>query len=236
VAQLTAPVRSSLSAQVADQIVEMISSGEWATGTRIPPEYELAGRLGVSRNTVREALRALAHAGMLRSRPGDGTYVAASSELEASLARRARRADRTEVFEVRAALEQSAARLAAQRRSAADVRQLRQLLAAKTAVGPAQDADGYLRADLALHKAVVRCARNSLLADIYENIAAVIADSIRGSLDDPVRVAGQDERHAELVEAIAAGDALAAGEAAGRIVGVPVPSRRNRSHARAAAR
>ncbi len=229
-AQLSAPVRSNLSAQVADQIVEMIWSGEWATGTRIPAESELAGRLGVSRNTVREALRALAHTGLLRSRPGDGTYVAASSELEVSLARRARRGDLAEAVEVRAMLEQTAARLAAQRRDAADVRLLRRLLADKMAISQAQDPESYLRADLELHRAVVRSAHNSLLTDLYDHLGAAVAESIRRSLDDPAAAAGQDESHAGLVEAVASGDAAAAEEAARRIVGASSRPRARRTN------
>jgi len=86
---LTAPVRSStLAAQVARQLEDLITSGEWPVGTRIPPESELVARLGLSRNTVREALRSLVHLGMLEARVGDGTYVRAFSELQAPMERR----------------------------------------------------------------------------------------------------------------------------------------------------
>src|SRR5262249_42622752 len=83
---LQVPVRgTTLSAQVAEQVVSLITSGAWPVGTRIPPENTLVGRLGVSRNTIREALRSLVHSGMLEARPGDGTYVRTPSELQAPL-------------------------------------------------------------------------------------------------------------------------------------------------------
>lgn len=64
----------------------MIGSGGWPLGEKIPAEPELMAALGVSRNTVREAARALVHAGLLDARPGDGTYVTATDGLGAALA------------------------------------------------------------------------------------------------------------------------------------------------------
>ncbi len=66
-----------------DQLRQSITTGEWPVGTRIPPtEPNLATALGVGRNTVREAVRALAHSGILEvRRGGDGTYVRATSEI-----------------------------------------------------------------------------------------------------------------------------------------------------------
>src|SRR5262249_50494448 len=82
--------RSTLSRQVIDEFERLISSGEWPLGEKIPAEPELMAALGVSRNTVREAVRALVHTGLLDARPGDGTYVTATDGLEAALDRRFR--------------------------------------------------------------------------------------------------------------------------------------------------
>src|ERR1700680_1990412 len=113
---LRSPVRAvTLSTQVARQLEDLITSGAWPVGTRIPAENDLVGQLGVSRNTVREALRSLAHSGMIEARAGDGTYVRALSELELPLVRRASRAKLDDAVEVRGLLEQQAARLAALR-------------------------------------------------------------------------------------------------------------------------
>lgn len=58
-----------------------IENSEWQVGMRIPPEPELMEQLQVSRNTLREAIRALTYAGLLKTRQGDGTYVCSSSVL-----------------------------------------------------------------------------------------------------------------------------------------------------------
>lgn len=67
--------RSSLADQALEQLRQSISDGNWPVGERIPTEDQLAAQLGVGRNTVREAVRALVHGGMLETRQGDGTYV-----------------------------------------------------------------------------------------------------------------------------------------------------------------
>src|SRR5213082_177241 len=64
-----------------ESIRELIVSGEWGPGTRLPREADLAAQLGLSRNSLREAVRALALARVLEVRQGDGTYV---SSLEPS--------------------------------------------------------------------------------------------------------------------------------------------------------
>jgi GntR family transcriptional regulator len=66
-----------LPVQVADRLRERISAGEWPPGSRLPSEHELAVEYGVSRPTVRSALRRLAAAGLLRVRHGAGTFVTA---------------------------------------------------------------------------------------------------------------------------------------------------------------
>ncbi len=82
------PRRAGLSDQVIAELRNQITSGEWPVGSRIPTEPELVEQLGVARNTVREAVRALAHNGLLDIRQGSGTYVAATSELAGVMHRR----------------------------------------------------------------------------------------------------------------------------------------------------
>ncbi|PRC57877.1 GntR family transcriptional regulator, partial [Mycobacterium sp. ITM-2017-0098] len=79
--------RAGLVDQVIDQLRHTIASGEWPVGRRIPNETVLVESLGVGRNPVREAVRALAHAGLLDVRQGDGTYVRATSEVSGALRR-----------------------------------------------------------------------------------------------------------------------------------------------------
>jgi len=198
---------ATLSAQVATQIEGLITSGEWPVGTRIPPEIELVTRLGVSRGTVREALRSLAHSGMLEARPGDGTYVRAFSELAMPLQRRARRARLDEAVEVRCLLEQHAARMAAVRRGPGDVERLRTLLQRQRCASATGDPAAYADADAALHRAVVACAGNEFLTEIYEHLGGALKLSVSPELWDQALAVDELELHAALVEAIVAGDA-----------------------------
>jgi DNA-binding FadR family transcriptional regulator len=218
---LRTPVRAeNLSAQVTRQIEDLITSGTWPVGTRIPPENDLVARLKVSRNTVREALRSLVHTGMLEARAGDGTYVRTPSELAAPLVRRAQRARLEEAVEVRLLLEQQAARLAAERRSPADVARLRELLAAQQAASAAGDRVAYAAADDELHRAVAACARNELLSEIYEHLGGALKLSVSPELWDQDQALAADELdyHAALIDAIADGDPAAAESAAANIV------------------
>ena len=79
--------RTGLVDQVIAQMRELVSSGEWPLGDKIPPETELVTALGVGRNTVREAVRALSHAGLLEVRQGDGTFVRATNEISGAVRR-----------------------------------------------------------------------------------------------------------------------------------------------------
>ena len=231
---LQTPVRGlTLSAQVTEQVEGLITSGEWPVGTRIPPENTLVGRLGVSRNTVREALRSLVHTGLLEARPGDGTYVRAPSELEAPLMRRARRARLEDAVEVRSLLEQQAARLAALRRKGDDVRRLRALLEKQRRASEAGDRVAYAEADAALHQTVVACTGNAFLAEIYEYLGGALKISVSPELWDQMLADEEVRHHAALVDAIAAGNAAAAERAAQALIEAlcdALLSPRNSSH------
>src|SRR5260221_13732432 len=65
----------SVTAAASDKIQGLIISGSWGPGARVPKESELAAQLGLSRNSLREAVRALSQLRVLEVRQGDGTYV-----------------------------------------------------------------------------------------------------------------------------------------------------------------
>src|SRR3954454_20318446 len=142
------------------QLRARIRSGEWTVGTRIPPEPALVDLLGVGRNTVREAVQSLVHAGLLERRQGSGTYVLSRSELAATMGRQIADARQRDVVEVRRALEVEAGRLAARRRTAADASALLQRRDERAAAYHAGDLDAMVATDLALHRAVVRATAN----------------------------------------------------------------------------
>lgn len=207
--------RLSLTNQATEQLWAQIRSGEWEVGSRIPTEPELAEALGVGRNTVREAVRALTHVGVLERRQGSGTFVTARSELSGLVARWLAQADITEAYEVRRALEVEAARLAASRRTEADLGRLDAALAEMQDAWAAGTRDRYVEADAALHLAVVRSARNTVLGDLYADFGTALRSTISEIVGDRLSP-GRWRDHTPLVEAIRRGDsAAAAAEAAG---------------------
>lgn len=82
---ITPPARTS--SLVVDRMSQLIRDGQWPMGTRIPSEPELVELFGVGRNTIREAVRALEHAGLLAPRRGDGTYVCGRNPLAGAISR-----------------------------------------------------------------------------------------------------------------------------------------------------
>ncbi|MEE1770013.1 FCD domain-containing protein [Streptomyces sp. JV185] len=211
---------STLAAQVADQLREQLATGKWPVGTRIPGELELAGLLQVSRNTVREALRALVHLGLLESRVGDGTYVRVAHELEAVLLRRTATTRPVDVLELRAVLEEHAAGLAAERRSQADIARLREVLAAVQESNRSGSMTQVAAADGAFHQAVVQAGGNELLGELYDYLGSALSSLLTALPWDDDVAAEHDHWHGALVDAVAAGDAVAARYAASMLVRV----------------
>lgn len=206
---LQSPRRASVTADVITQLETMVVSGEWPVGTRIPPEPELVAALGVGRNSVREAVRALAHTGMLEVRQGDGTWVRADSGLGAALDRYVRRSDARHVLEVRRGLEREAARLAAANRTPDDLERLIAALARQRRLADAADREGFVRGDAEFHRLVAAAARNPVLGDLLDHLGDALARSIAATVEGM----GTFHVHTELVDAIRAQDAEAAGHA-----------------------
>ncbi|APY89010.1 FadR family transcriptional regulator [Streptomyces alfalfae] len=210
---LTTPRRSALSEQVIAELRKQISSGEWPVGSRIPTESELVEQLGVARNTVREAVRALAHNGMLDIRQGSGTFVVAASELAGVMHRRFADADPRHVAELRIALESSAAELAARRRTDRDLQQLDAALVRREDAWASGDAEAFVSADAAFHTAVVAASHNDVMTVLYADLGEVMRDWLRDDIGKELRPKSHMD-HTRLVDAIRAGDAEAAGREA----------------------
>jgi DNA-binding FadR family transcriptional regulator len=198
---LTSPRRSALVEQVISAVRAQITSGEWPVGCRIPTEPELVEQLGVARNTVREAVRALAHNGLLDIRQGSGTYVVATSELAGVMQRRFAGAEPRHVAELRSGLEASAARLAARRRTERDVKQLDLLLDRRERAWESGDAEAFVGADATLHLAVVGAAHNDVMTEMYADLGAVLRDFLRADVGDVLEPANRVD-HGRLVDAI----------------------------------
>ncbi|MFD0715271.1 FadR/GntR family transcriptional regulator [Paenibacillus sp. GCM10027626] len=195
--------RLTLVEQAAMQMESLIETGHWAVGTRIPAEPELMAELNVSRNTLREAIKALTHAGLLKTRQGDGTYVCSASVLGVALQRRIQQSSTLRTLEVRHALEREAACLAATRRTDDEAALLQTLLETCASAMVKDDLQAYIAADIALHQAIVEASHNDILIELYGHIMEVMQASIE-LLADREKYSCHMELHRNLVEAIVA--------------------------------
>lgn len=198
--------RQPLAQEVTEQLRQEVASGRWPIGTRIPAEPQLIERLGVSRGTLREAIKALAHAGLLEVRRGDGTYVRSMSEMAGTARRAYREYTEAQVFEVRFALDAQAARLAARMADDGDLAALRALLARRRTAWAEGDAEGWIEADWEFHLKVAEASGNPLLAEMYGTFTDVfhgvkMKQRLRDGFD-----ACREAGHETLVEAMAARD------------------------------
>ena len=196
---------------VTDEAIEkikgMIVSGEMRPGDRLPREADLAERLGLSRNSLREAVKALSLIRVLDVRQGDGTYVTSLAPgllLDAlSFVVDFHRDDTVlEFLEVRRILEPSAAALAAQRMTDEDVAGLRAVLAA---LGDGPSIDALVANDLEFHRRIAAGSGNNVLCSLIDSLSGPTTRArIWRGLTQEDAVAKTREQHAAILEAIAA--------------------------------
>lgn len=199
--------RTSLVDAAIQQLRDQITGGAWPVGTKLPSETRLAQTLGMSRLSVREALRVLVHAGLLSTRQGDGTYVTATDESQVAFRRRLDTAAALDILDVRRGLDLVAARLAAAKRDDDDLAGMRAALALRDAAGLAGDLDGFADADVAFHLKVADAAHNPLLSDLYRSMSEALRDSVRSMEQAALE---PDSSHHDLLRAIAERDAAGA--------------------------
>ncbi|WP_154794528.1 FadR/GntR family transcriptional regulator [Occultella kanbiaonis] len=165
----------SLTDEAIAKIKAMIVDGELKPGDRLPPEKELSDRLGLSRNSLREAVKALELVKVLDARRGDGTYV---TSLRSDLLMQAMSfaVDLTqhdsilEVLEVRRVLDPTAAAMAAGRASEEHLQQMRRVVDAMDAGGPVED---LVTADIELHRIIADAGQNSYLASLVTAVSGL---------------------------------------------------------------
>ena len=206
------------------RIRDMIVSGELTPGMRLPPEKEFAERLGLSRNSMREAVKALEVIRVLDVRQGDGTYVTSLEPrllLEALSFVADLHGDESllEVFQVRRILEKEVFAMAATRIDAATIAQLRAIV---SDVSPETDVEGLVAHDLAFHDLVATTAGNAYLATLLRSLSG---DTVRAriwrALTQEHVVERTLQEHDGLIDALERGDAtLAASLAHVHIAGV----------------
>ncbi|TME22785.1 MAG: FadR family transcriptional regulator, partial [Chloroflexi bacterium] len=156
-----------------DKIRERIVSGAWGPGDRLPKESELAAELGLSRNSLREAVRALSQLRVLEVRQGDGTYV---SSLEPDLLLESTGfvshlllgEGAVALYEVRRILEAAAAALAAAR---IDEVGKKELALSLDQMRDAQGVEELVEADVAFHAVIARATGNPVLISLLATLS-----------------------------------------------------------------
>lgn len=166
---LKKPTQVNLSTQIVNEMETCIKDGIWPVGTKIPSELELMKEFDVSRNTIREAILSLVHAGMLKSQRGKGTYVLCDSRLGAVTQDYFQNADLAEVLETRRVLESAIVRYACARVTAEDVVALRASYQ-KRSDTPVSATEDFVAADKAFHLQIAKICHNSFLYKLYESL------------------------------------------------------------------
>ncbi|GAA1941294.1 FadR/GntR family transcriptional regulator [Kitasatospora viridis] len=208
----------SLTDQAIARIRRLIRDGELLPGAKLPPEPQLAVELGLSRNTMREAVKALAVARVLEIRRGDGTYVTSLAPgllLEGiGGAVELLQGDTVlELTEVRRLFEPAATGLAATRATAQDLAELEWHLAAMRTAR--DDVELLNEHDAAFHRVVVRATRNETLATLLEHISGqTVRARIWRGLSDAAAAGRTIDEHEAIHRALVAGDAELARAAA----------------------
>jgi GntR family transcriptional repressor for pyruvate dehydrogenase complex len=206
--------RSPLYEEVVERLHAFIDIEQLEPGDRLLSERELAQRLGVSRTSVRQALTALRVGGLVEIRHGDGVYLLRPPEdVVPSLAQGLldSHAKLPAVMEVREALETQTARLAARRRTEADLQDMRQALTEMSAVVDA--GEDAADADRRFHGAIAAASHNEFLVSLMNQLAEPIDQTRRASLSRPGRPPRSLMAHDAILHAIEAQDEDAAAQA-----------------------
>lgn len=169
---------TSTAEEVAARLRDMIHSGELSAGDKLPPERDLAKLLGVSRPTLRAGIRSLSAVGILYSKQGAGTFVAArdesptldSSPLRMLSALHGFTSD--EMFEARLALEMSIAGMAAKRVTSEQMTTLAEEIAGMYA--SLNEPEEYLVHDMRFHQIVAAASGNRILTSLMNMVATIL--------------------------------------------------------------
>jgi GntR family transcriptional regulator, transcriptional repressor for pyruvate dehydrogenase complex len=214
----TPAARRSASEQVAGDIRAFMQREQLQPGDRLGREEDLARRFGISRPTLREALRLLSSAHLIRASkgPGGGIFVAATAEEGIALSvsdtvasmLAADTVDLDELLEARMLVEIPLAGLAAQRADEEDVRRLVELVAQAKAAGT--DSDRFSELDRELHRRISAAAGNRLSGALMAWVVDVLQPLLQERLKPAVVESTLLGQHQDVVDAIERGDPAAA--------------------------
>lgn len=198
-----------ISEDITLRLQALANSGDLKPGDRLPPERQLAHLFGVSRNSVREAIKSLEQRGILVSRPGAGTFLVDNDEVNPAgvlsevFALQRHRMD--EIFELRLLLEPQIAHLAAQRADEHELGHLRSLMLSYQAAlqegRPAQDIEH------AFHDAIAAATGNQTLVRLMDTVRDLVGESRDEALQSPQRLVCSVQDHGRILDALCRRDA-----------------------------
>lgn len=204
--------RPRLYEQIVEQLVDHIQEAGLVPGDRLPPERELAARLGVSRASLAQALVALEVLGVISVRHGDGALVEQTAvDRQVVTALRDHRNRLPDIIEARTALEVHLATLAAVRRTDEDLRAIDEAL--RTMAADVGAGGRGVEGDELFHAAITAAGHSALLARLMGEISELIRETRLESLTQPGRPATSLAGHRRIADAVRARDPEAAAQA-----------------------
>ncbi|NLJ46883.1 MAG: FadR family transcriptional regulator [Treponema sp.] len=212
---ITPARRKSLYEDISNQIIELISSGAWKESERIPGEIELAGMFKVSRNSVRESVKALEMIGILRAKSGNGTFVAEGAQARI---RRFKAQDLpededslVEIMEARLVMEPGLVKLATQRLTEDYQKRLESSVEACRKAFQARNYDFELGFEF--HQILFQMSGNKILINLFGQMKPVLV-AVRRKIffkhNDPKVLIHEQDQHAVILDLIRKGQGEAA--------------------------
>jgi DNA-binding FadR family transcriptional regulator len=193
--------------EIAVQVRRQITGGVLLDGERLPPERAFAEQFGVSRGTVRDALKRLEEAGFVEKRAGSGSYVSHSQQEDTPGI--AKVTSPLELVDTRFALEPQIVRLAVLNATEYQLGKAEQALQSMESCGQATEV--FAAADDAFHLAFAECTRNSMLVWISKRVSEVRNNNewsrMRAKTLTAAMIVRYNQQHREILDAVRARDA-----------------------------
>jgi len=205
--------KETLSEKIIIEIKNLIDSGQITPGSRLPSEREFAGMLGVSRPSLREALKALSVLGIIINKQGEGNFLSENNDpwpIEPlSLFFSLKKGALIDIIEARKGIEMHAAALASERRTIEDINTIKAIL--KNMRGSLNDYKAFLHHDMDFHLSIGMATKNEIIIDLMEKIQKISVntrDALWKTADHiEININSDLTKHEKLLEFIIAGDA-----------------------------
>lgn len=205
------PKNSTLSDDIMDQLTDLIVQGKLKPGDRLPSERELSELFGVSRTSIREAIKGLSKVGLFRIIPGKGTYIENDNGNVAAMAYPLLLSEQDigSLFEAREVVQAEMAKLAAERATKSDIAGIRAAIEKAKAAGNLLE---QAKADVEFDLGIARAAKNTVLLKFLYSIQEFVRLTQMRFINYE-RYANSIQDHSRILDLIEGGQGQEAGEA-----------------------